>query len=444
MDARTMKDNTLSSHGRHVSVFGSVSFVTPMDRRTEIATMATVLVLAALLRFACVLVLPSPLESDYLGYWVMASNLAEGRGLSLEDGRPTAWLSVGYPILLAGVFWVFGTSIAAVKALNLLLGIASVLLLYLAARMMFRSVAIAVLGALLLAVCLDVVVYTSYVAKENLMVFLLLAQLALAAHANGSAAWRIGGAVLFGVATGGLTLTGNAALGLLPAFALLVFFGTRSLVRTLGYFAVAGIVTILVIAPVIWRNHVTFGTFGVNNNSGFNLYIGNNPTATPYFEDIATTPIGPRWQALISEYGEGGASRILGDLARRHILENPAETFRLALRKAVAFWEPPLHSGKYEEGNKERFVRTLWLIQYILYCVLALLSLAAFKQHGRAVVVLLLMAAAYTGVHMVFYVVYRYRVPIMPVVSILAGLGAQILLSLILPSRSGLRAMLTR
>lgn len=439
-----MKDNTLSSHGRHVSVFGSVSFVTPMDRRTEIAAMATVLMLAALLRFACVLVLPTPLESDYLGYWVMASNLAESRGLSLEDGRPTAWLSVGYPILLAGVFWLFGPSIAAVKALNLLLGVASVLLLYLTARTMFRSVAIAVLGALLLAVCLDVVVYTAYVAKENLMIFLLLVQLALATHANGSAAWRIGGAILFGVATGGVALTGNAALALLPAFALLIFFGMRSPLRTVGYFVVAGLVTVLVIAPIVWRNHVTFGTFGVNNNSGFNLYIGNNPTATPYFEDITTTPIGPRWRALITEHGEGGASRILGELARRHISANPEETFRLALRKAVAFWEPPLHSGKYEEGNKERFVRTLWLVQYLLYCLLALLSLTALKRHGRAIVMMLLMAAAYTGVHMIFYVVYRYRVPIMPVVCILAGLGAQVLLLRTLPSRSGLRTMLGR
>lgn len=430
-DASSVSDDTLRGPDRALAA--------PVSRRTEIAIVAAVLAVATLLRLACVLALPSPLESDYLGYWVMANNLAEGRGLSLEDGRPTAWLSVGYPILLGSAFWLFGSSIALAKALNLLLGVASVLLLYLAARALFRSVAAAALGALLLAVCLDVVIYTAYIAKENLMTFLLLAQLALAAHANGSAAWRAWGVILFGVATGGLALTGNAALGLMPAFALLILFRTGSLARTIGYLAVAGLAAALVVAPVVWRNHAAFGTFGVNNNSGFNLYIGNNPTATPYFEDIATTPLGPRWQALIAEHGEGGASRIAGNLARRHIADHPGDTLRLALRKAVAFWEPPTHSGEHQEGGTERLVRMLWLVQYVLFCALALLSLVEVRRHGRAILVLLLMAAAYTGVHMIFYVIYRYRVPIMPVVCILAGLGAQILLS-----RLGIRVLAGR
>jgi hypothetical protein len=45
--------------------------------RTELLGLAGILAIAALLRIACAIVLPSPIESDYLGYWTI--NLRDGR-----------------------------------------------------------------------------------------------------------------------------------------------------------------------------------------------------------------------------------------------------------------------------------------------------------------------------------------------------------------------------
>ncbi|WP_270936644.1 glycosyltransferase family 39 protein [Falsiroseomonas oryzae] len=401
----------------------------PEWSRREALVLAAILLLAAAMRVGAAVAVPSPLESDYLGYWNLAGHLAAGRGLILEDGKPTAFLSIGYPIFLAGFFVLFGTSIAVVKAVNVVLGIAAVLFAYLAARAMFRSPWAAALGALILAAYVEASVYGAYVAKENLMVFLLMAQLVLAAHAGAGGAWRVLNPVLFGVATGWLVVTGNAAISFLPGFVAIAFFARGAAVApTLRYFVLAGLVGALTIAPVVVRNHLAFGGWGVNNNGGFNLYLGNNPNATPYFMSIADTPMGPRWHALREELGERGSSQYLGELAKQHILDNPGETIALSLRKALAFWEPPTHSGKYEETRVEQFVRLIWLVQYLGIALLCVAAFLRLRQDWRGIGAILLMVAGYTAVHMLFYVVYRYRLPIMPMLCVLAGLGAHALL----------------
>ncbi|WP_137180292.1 hypothetical protein [Roseomonas sp. AR75] len=385
---------------------------------------ATLLGVAALLRAFAVLLIPSPLESDYLGYWAIANNLADGRGLANLAGEPTAFLSLGYPILLGAVLSFTGPEIAAAKALNLLLGLGAILLLHLAARALFRSIAAALCATALFAVYLEPVVYTAYVAKENLMIPLILVLVALASHAGGrGAAVPAWNPLLFGVAAGWLAMTGNAALALLPGLVLVILFATGSARATAGYLCVAALVAALTTAPLMWRNLNTFGGYALNNNGGFNLYIGNNPAATPYFQSIAETPMGAGWHALRMREGERGADRRLGAMALRHILDNPGATTALAVRKAIAFWEPPTHTGRNQTSRAEQLVRLAWLAQYVALCALAVASLAQWRRQGRALAALMVMLAGYTAVHMLFYVVYRYRLPIMPLVCLLGGVG---------------------
>ena len=397
----------------------------PNWSRTEFLVLAGILAIGALLRIGCAVVLPSPLESDYLGYWTIANNLHDGQGLAGGDGAPTAFLSVGYPLFLAGVFAVLGPSIAAVKAANIGLGVASILFVYLAARRLFGSESIAALAALLLAVYVEAIVYTAYVAKENLMIGLLTAQLVLVAI-PGSKPWR---PLLFGAATGAMALVGNAGLALLPGLFVQLRLTNGSTKRTAQYLALAAVTCGLVIAPILWRNHEVFGAYTLNNNGGFNLYIGNNPNATPYFESITDTPMGEQWQDLREKLGERGTNLLLGDLAKQYILEHPAATLDLALRKAVVFWWPPVHSGKYEEDRVEQLVRVAWLVQFCLICGLFVAALARLPAFAAPLGVLWLLVAGYTAVHMIFYVIYRYRLPIMPILCIGAGLAAQMLLS---------------
>jgi len=383
------------------------------------------------------MVVPSPLESDYLGYWTLANNLYAGHGLTGDDGQPTAFLNLGYPVFLSGVFTVLGPTVAAVKTANVLLGAAAVLLMYLATRRMFGFWPIAALAAGLLACYLEAIVYAAYAAKENLMVFLLAAQLALAAAAQNSGGWRHLNSVLFGVATGCMAVVGNAGLALLPGFLLRIFFVAGTTARAVRYLAFAAAAGGLVIAPVLWRNHQVFDAYVLNNNEGFNLYIGNNPRATPYFESISMTPIGDQWQSRRAQLGEHGVNVMLRDIALQYMLHNPEATLQLAFRKAVAFWWPPVHSGKNQEGTVELFMRYVWLIQFCLIGGLFLLSTVWLRSFLHQLGIIWLLVGGYTAVHMVFYVVYRYRLPVMPVMCIGASVSAQMMLSWVFRNRFG-------
>lgn len=396
--------------------------------RTELTTLAGILCLGALLRIACAIVLPAPLESDYLEYWTIANNLHAGRGLIGGEGVPTAFPSLGYPLFLQGIFAAFGPTIAAVKGANVALGVGAILLTYLATRQLFRSWALAVLAALILAIYVEAIVYTAYVAKENLMVFLVTAQLALAVTQAGSRRQYVS-AILFGVATGCMAMVGNAGLVLLPALAICIYAANRSGVRTMHYLAVAALCGGLAAAPLLQRNYEMFGAYTLNNNGGFNLYIGNNPNATPYFVSIADTPIGSEWGHLREALGERKADVMLRDLAVQHIIQHPVATLNLALRKAAAFWTPPMHAGKYQQGTTETLMRLIWLAEFCTIVGLFLASAARLRALGWRLGVLWLLVASYTAMHMVFYVIYRYRLPVMPLLCIGAALSAQIILS---------------
>ena len=401
--------------------------------KKDVGLLLAILVLAIGLRTLASAVLPSPLESDYLGYWQVANNLYSGEGMVGADGKPTAFLSPGYSIFLWQVFRVLGPTLGAVKAANIFLGAASVAFIYASALRLFRLRLVAAMAAILFATYAESIAYTTYVAKENLMIFLMCAQLFFVVTLPPHGGWRFANAVLFGAATGCLAVVGNAALALVPGFAFYVFRKDGRIIRTGEYFFAAFVVALLVTWPMLVHNHQTFGRYVLNNNGGFNLYIGNNPNATPLFESITETPLGPQWQALHQELGEEGADQLLRKLAIDYIVQNPGKTLILAARKAISFWTPPIHEGKYSPSAGENLVRSIWLFQYLLICALFLVSSLRFHTYRDQLITLWLLVVGYTAVHMVFYVIYRYRLPIMPFLCLGAGLGVQMVLTTLCP-----------
>ena len=399
----------------------------PAWSRGELALLAAIVAAGLLLRAAAAILIPSPLESDYLGYWRMANGLYAGTGMDDGTGMK-AFLNIGYPIFIGAVFTVFGTTITAAKCANVLLGGATIALAYLAARRLFASRHAAAWAAILVAAYLEAVIYAAYMAKENLLNALVMAQLALVARPPGRLGW-FWHAVLFGFLTGCVAVVGNAGLVLLPGLVLQLYFLLGTKAATARHVAVTLAAVFLVIAPVLWRNQNALGHAVLNTNGGVNLYIGNNPNARPYYSNLSDTPMGPDWLQERRRLGEFEWDVMLRRLAVAYILEHPLETVQLALRKGVAFWIPPTHSGKYEQGRAETLLRLVWLIQFCAIGALFLLASTQMRRHGRAIAVLWLLVLGYTGVHMIFYVVYRYRLPIMPVLCLGAGMGLDLVLS---------------
>ncbi len=396
------------------------------DRRTEIRWLALIVGVGLLMRGAAILALPHTPESDELSYRCMALNLIHGNGIVDTMGN-RAMYNMGYPFfILAPVFALFGESLLAARIANLLLGGVAILLCHVVARKAGAGRIGRLLAAAFWALYLPASVYGVYLLKEPLMIPLMLGVVWCALHlAEGPS---LGAAAGCGILFGVLALTGNAALSLAGVVLVALLFTPATLLRRLGLgLCVAG-VAVAVSAPWMIRNARVLGAPVLNTNGGMNFYLGNNPAATGWFVSIADTPRGPTWEAL-RETGEIEASDTLKREAIAWAKEHPARFLTLTLKKAVYFWMPPFHGGRTQASAAETVVRGLWAIQFVLLIAVALLSLCLGSLRSKRLVLLWIAVLCYTAIHMLFYVIFRYREPIMPVLVILAALAAESLTS---------------
>lgn len=387
--------------------------------RGELAWLLLIVGIAIAVRLAAIVAFPHTPVSDELVYKSMALNLLAGDGIIDDMGNRTMY-NVGYPLfVLYPVFSVFGEDITAARVVNAILGGLATWLCYAIAHEAGAGRLGRLIAALSWAIYLPAGVYAVYLLKENLMIPLMLGAFwfVLRLSKTPSLASTIGCGVLFGL----LALVGNAALTLAGALliALVVAPTTwRTKAGTLGTIIVA---TVLVASPWMIRNYQVLGAPVLNTNGGFNLYLGNNPAATGMFVSIADTPRGETWEAL-REQGEIQASETLKSDAVDWIKQHPAAFIELAFTKLAYFWTPPVHEGKGPVPRTEQLVRTAWALQFLVLVIGAVMTLLFKHTRRREVVLMWVAIAGYTAVHMLFYVIFRYREPIMPLLCVLAAL----------------------
>lgn len=385
--------------------------------------LALVLVAGICLRAVAIAGFSHVPESDELAYQSMALNLVNGNGI-LENGN-RAFYNAGYPLfVLAPIFYFFGENLLAVRVANLLIGSVSIVLCYFVAKEAGAGKMGRILAAMVWALYLPTGIYGVYLAKENLMVPLMLGVMwcCLRFLTVPSVKVAVGCGAIFGL----LALTGNAALSLAGVFlvALAAAPGTtkQRLIALCGVLGTALIVS----SPWALRNFQVIGAPVLNTNGGFNLYLGNNPAATGNFVSIADTPLGSTWHDLRKKSGELEAAETLKREAIAWIKDHPREFLVLAFKKGTLFWTPPFHEGKGRNtSSTESFVRVVWLLQFIVVAAAAVGSLLVLDLKNRKLLLLWVAIACYTAVHMLFYVIPRYREPIMPIVGLLAALSVE-------------------
>jgi 4-amino-4-deoxy-L-arabinose transferase-like glycosyltransferase len=363
---------------------------------------------------------------DEAAYISMALNLINGDGIKDNMGNH-AMYNVGYPLfILAPVFYFFSENIFAVRICNVLLGCIAIILCYLVAKKAGAGKIGRLTAAGILALYLPTGVYAVYILKENLMTPLMLGVIwcILQLAYQPSKKTAVGCGILFGL----LALTGNAALSLVAAVIPALVFAPATTSRKIIFTTLIFTIAIIISAPWMIRNASVIGSPVMNTNGGFNLYLGNNPAATGYFVSIADTPRGSTWGDL-REIGEVQASETLKQEAITWIKDHPVDFLTLAVKKAVYFWIPPVHEGKGEQSSTEKIIRILWLIQFIVIVTAAAATLLIKELRKKPLLILWLTICSYTAVHMLFYVIFRYREPIMPVMMIMAALTIEFLIS---------------
>ncbi len=365
---------------------------------------------------------------------------------------PGAWQPPGQTVLMAGVMALSGRSVLAVKLVQVVLSTLSVALVYALGRAWFGARA-GLAAAWLAALYPNLIAFSHYLWSETLFVFwLLLALVALTRSREEPPG--VGDAVLGGVALGLGALTRGTLFLFLPVLAAWLVWAHRRRWRlALGRAALAVAVATLLIVPWSVRNTALHGGFvWIDTNAPYNLWRGNGPDTFAHRNDPSTAryrwplsgiPIAPvdnrTGRRLVDE-----ARRALGtdtptdleiigharDAAWASIRSDPATFLRRVPIRLVDLWNPSSflvrHVGVGAYGAVPAGLAALlvWAAILSYLVVVALAAAGAWLARRRPETWLVLgFAATVSGISAVAFGLTRFRLPVVPLLMVLAGLA---------------------
>ena len=376
-----------------------------------------VAVLALILRLAYLAFFVGPAyvpELDAAEYHAIATSLANGHGFALANGTPTAIRPPLFPLLLAGIYRLFGNEHhTAGLALQALIGVGISLATYGVGR--HFGLAEARLAALIAAGYPLLIFVGGSLLTEPLFILLVTlamgAALALLERPTVAQAARCG--LLLGLA--GLARPNGLLLApFLTGWVLLA--GQGAWRQRLVAVATAAVVALVVTAPWVIRNFSVFHTFVPSTTMGGAVLFGS------YNERVLTEPalygdwVAPcevpsaGWTCALSEQERDVAWRSLGTaFIREHMADLP----RMVWWRFIKFW----HLYAFRHG----FPESLGFWSYVAVAVLAIGGMWALRDRWRAAGVLLATIACFMISALMFWGGFRMRVPAEPALIVLAA-----------------------
>src|SRR3954467_2627659 len=356
-----------------------------------------------------------PFSDTFFYSWV-GSALAMGDGYTFL-GHTTAHWPPGYPVLLAGVYKVFGADTANALIANAVLGALTVPLAYLIGlKALGRPAAIA--AAALLAVMPGQILIADVAIAETFYTFELVGFLAVAL----SLERRPRTFVVLGIVAGLAALTRGE--GFLFPLLVIGLWGARGAMRRAWRdTAIVAVVMLLTVAPWTIRNAiVVHGLVPVATNASATLWSGHNPRANggPVYHS-------PAQLAELAHLSEVDASARVRDDAIDWAVHHPLRELELIPLKLKALaqgdsevvWTWINATGARPLGKSETAV-AVRLADAASYALLGALLLTVVV-FGRSLwrtpamrAILLFLGAAVPLYAFIYYGNVRYRIPLEP------------------------------
>jgi hypothetical protein len=361
----------------------------------------------------------------------VAAALARGQGWSDAFGAgtgPTAHLAPAYPLLLSGVYRLFGTyetTSGRLAQQYLSLGMATLVLLLLpaTARKLGLSVTAGWAAAFLTAV-LPANLWAEVTGhhEQGAAALILLGLVGALADLRQSA-WSSRRAVLFAGALLGLIVVLCPNLLLVPVLFLLSEWVRRPAERRriVRRALVLSAFCLAFMAPWVVRNYVVLGGLvPLRSNLGLELAVGNRPGADGHTYAAgfnAMHPFGSAAErARLVRLGELEYMRQKQRQALAWIADNPAEFARLTLRRAELFWFTPDERWRSPDLRLRLGARVYGVIGLAV-----LLELLRLLRRGHPAGWLLVCTVVGAGVpYFVTHVEMRYRMPIVGLFALLS------------------------
>jgi hypothetical protein len=359
----------------------------------------------------------------------IAYSLAQGKGFGSvfrADTGPTAWLAPVYPLLVAGIFKIFGSfttrAFFAVVFLNILFSSAACVPVFLAGRRI-GGLGVASLAAWLWALFPSAII----------MPFEWIWDTSLSALLAGTLLWATlalaeSNRVLDGCGYGllwGLVLMTNPALGALLPF-LLGWLAYRGFSRSRWKrVALAAVAVIVCCVPWTIRNYTAFHRFiPLRSNLPFELWLGNNDIFDEHARNGRKRITRTEETRRYAQLGETAYMQEKWQLAISFVASHPDLELRLTRRKCAAFWtgvESPFTTLRETDSN---LVRGILLCSFLsgLGALLGIVTL--LRRRSAMTFPLAVFPVVYPCLYYVTHADLRYRHPIDPALCLLTAVAA--------------------
>jgi len=345
-------------------------------------------------------------------------------GLARENIYITSWGYRAYrppafPFFLAAIFRLWGgANIELIRIVQFLLGGFSVVFFYLAAKKLF-GLKVSVLAGILIAFWPGLIYYSTQLLSETLFIFLLSLFLYSFYCLQPPKPWYL-------FALSGISL-GLAALcrPIMASFALFLLFITVWPIRIFAFgkkYYIFYLFFLLTLVPWTARNYLVLDEFVlISTNGGINFLFGNNELNQ---EGGGLFEKGPRYRPKESEVAEERAAWKAG---LDWIKNNPYKFGRRFLLKIGRFWtpRPDYFSQRGSFGPYKKVVQNLLVVIHLplfVFFIIGIICLFTRKVDKRAHL-LWLIPFYFSIFHSFFFVLYRFRLPVEPLIIIVAAYG---------------------
>ena len=366
-------------------------------------------------------------------YDFIAEKMANGEGLPPEP----FWQPPLFPLLLGALYRVFGHTFLAPRLLSATLTALTATMVADLVRRATQGRAAALASGLVVALYGPSIFYDGELLPTALGTFLGTAALWVALTREALFDRNITTGVVTGLA--GISL--GPLLFLAPVLGLVASGGQRLArsQRALRVFVTCAAALVIVLPVTVFNYRRSQELIPISANAGVNLWIGNNPEADKTF---AVRP-GEAWEAMLNEpvaagiTTAGGQDAYFSRKARAFCSESPGLCAAGLLHKArllVVAREIPRNEDIYLLRRQSPILRaTVWKVAtfgfpFALLFPFAvggiLVGFASVEERTRRLTVaatLALFALALGPV--LFLVAGRYRLPLLPPLALLAGVG---------------------
>jgi 4-amino-4-deoxy-L-arabinose transferase-like glycosyltransferase len=346
-------------------------------------------------------------------------NLVSGNGFSVNGEMPAARRPPGYPLLLMGVFSIFGKSLVAARVINILMSSLTAGLVYLLGYRLFNR-SVGIISALISAFHPVFIRYSLRLYPGTFYTLLvstiLLVLITMREHPD-SLKFKLTCGVLLGVAV----LTRSELLFFVPLLLVWALLTYRRIYTALRAFVIIVVPVTVIVTPWVVRNYAVFGVPMTSSGLGRTIWGVYNPET---FSDLNLMggwyppELGIRSVSDVPQEAQDPAYRYLPEVEwdqyqRQAALASIKQNIRLLPKMAMY----KLHRLIFTPGAVRDLLRFP-----LVYCFFFGLILLLVSGDRRFVVFYLLLLYAVI-ITLLFYMNERLRMSIEPTLIVIASYG---------------------